>query len=499
MYNMKTIVLLFLIIPFWAIGQTTDNTKGGTGMGIQFVSGLSWQEVKAKAKAENKYIFMDCYATWCGPCKFMSQDIFPQKEVGDYMNAHFINVTVQMDKTEKDKEDVRNGYADAEMLKNDYSVESYPTYLFFSPDGQVLHRVIGATGKEAKDFIVKAAEALDPQRQYYTFVESYKLHALDTGFLRQALTLAIQADDETNAEHISDAYLDCLSGPYNYEEIWLLRKALQSSHDRSFALFLSHPAMIDSVLQRPNAAEDRVAKIIANEEVVVCFSRGDSVIDWRSIVAGIQLKYPAISPSMVSVIYEIYESAIKHALKETLYGDGAPTMANWATIARDIKHKCPGYDPAAIIAKEKPRYYTTKKMWRESDKAALACLHKYGKKMDAYDLNIFLWDYAFMHSTNRYLLLKAVAMSREMIGDTAVLSKINMSHYEYIDTYANLLYKIGQKDKAILWEKKAVEAAGQDNREDLKFIRVNFSVTLSKMQKGEETWVGRSGPRDEYR
>jgi thioredoxin-related protein len=480
-------------------GATTTMDSSTSQKGIAFQTGLSWSQIREKARAEHKYIFMDCYATWCGPCKFMSQEIFPQKEVGDYMNAHFISVAVQMDKTGNDKEEVKAWYANAEMLARDYSIEDYPTYLFFSPDGQVVHRVIGATGKEAKDFIGKAAEALDPQRQYYTVVDSYKTHARDTGFLRHALTLAIQSDDDKNAEHIADAYVDCLSAPYSYEQISLIREALQSSRDRSFALFLHHPAMIDSVLQRPNAAEDRVAKIIANEEVVDSFSRADAIVDWGKIVDGIKLKYPAINETMVRVIHETYESEIKHALlKPLLYGEGAP-MANWARIAQEIKHKCPGYDPEAIIAKEKPRYFTTKKMWRESDKATLACLNKYGSTMDAYDLNTFLWDYAFMHSTNRGLLLKAVDMSRGTIGDTTGTSKISYGQSEYIDTYANLLYKIGEKDKAIAWEKKALEAAEQHNREDLKFDEVNFKVTLSRMQKGEATWVGRSGPRDQYR
>jgi len=39
--------------------------------GVEFDRDLTWQQVKLKAKAENKYIFMDCYATWCGPCKKM--------------------------------------------------------------------------------------------------------------------------------------------------------------------------------------------------------------------------------------------------------------------------------------------------------------------------------------------------------------------------------------------------------------------------------------------
>src|SRR5260221_4585806 len=82
----------------------------GQAEGIHFEQGLTWNEIRAKANAENKFIFMDCYTTWCGPCKFMDVQIFPQEEVGRYFNSHFISVRVQMDRTDKDKDSIRRWY-----------------------------------------------------------------------------------------------------------------------------------------------------------------------------------------------------------------------------------------------------------------------------------------------------------------------------------------------------------------------------------------------------
>jgi uncharacterized protein YyaL (SSP411 family) len=53
-----------------------------------------------KAKKENKLIFVDAYASWCGPCKLMVKNIFPLKTVGDYYNSHFINAKIDMEKGE---------------------------------------------------------------------------------------------------------------------------------------------------------------------------------------------------------------------------------------------------------------------------------------------------------------------------------------------------------------------------------------------------------------
>jgi thiol-disulfide isomerase/thioredoxin len=78
---MRKVVFLFMLLPFLAQAQA----PGQVDTGVQFEHNLSWTAIQAKAKAENKYIFMDCFTTWCGPCRFMSTKIFPQKESGDYM------------------------------------------------------------------------------------------------------------------------------------------------------------------------------------------------------------------------------------------------------------------------------------------------------------------------------------------------------------------------------------------------------------------------------
>ena len=45
--------------------------------------GTTLEQASAKAKAENKLIFIDCYTQWCGPCKKMSKEVFPQASVGE--------------------------------------------------------------------------------------------------------------------------------------------------------------------------------------------------------------------------------------------------------------------------------------------------------------------------------------------------------------------------------------------------------------------------------
>ena len=48
------------------------------GQGINFEK-LTLEEALIKAKTENKYVFVDCYTTWCGPCKRMTEFVFPSE------------------------------------------------------------------------------------------------------------------------------------------------------------------------------------------------------------------------------------------------------------------------------------------------------------------------------------------------------------------------------------------------------------------------------------
>lgn len=92
--------VLILLAPLSVLSQQ---------QGIRFEHGLTWNEIKDKAKAENKYIFVDCYTTWCAPCMYMAQKVFTEPEVGDYFNQHFLNIKLQLNKTPSDDEEVKNG------------------------------------------------------------------------------------------------------------------------------------------------------------------------------------------------------------------------------------------------------------------------------------------------------------------------------------------------------------------------------------------------------
>ena len=100
--------LAFLSLSIIAVSQNKD---------INFEHG-TFAEIKAKAKKENKLIFVDAYTTWCGPCKQMAKTVFTNDAVADFYNFSFINAKIDMEKGEG-----------IEIAKQ-YEVKCYPNLLF---------------------------------------------------------------------------------------------------------------------------------------------------------------------------------------------------------------------------------------------------------------------------------------------------------------------------------------------------------------------------------
>lgn len=112
--------------------------------GIQFFEG-SFQDALELAKKENKLIFFDAYASWCGPCKRMKSKVFTQEEVGSYFNSRFINLKVDMEKGE------------GPSLAKKYGVTSYPTLLFIDHTGKLIHGGVGYHNPSSLIGLVKGA------------------------------------------------------------------------------------------------------------------------------------------------------------------------------------------------------------------------------------------------------------------------------------------------------------------------------------------------------
>jgi thioredoxin-related protein len=142
------LIVICFLLPLTAAAQ-----------GIQFDHD-GWTSAVAKAKFQNKLVFLDGFTVWCGPCKLMSSKTFPDSSVGAYFNEHFINVKIDMERGE--------GIELAKRL----NIQLYPTLLFADGDGNVVHRVAGYYGVE--EFKALGRLALDPEKNLAALERKYK-------------------------------------------------------------------------------------------------------------------------------------------------------------------------------------------------------------------------------------------------------------------------------------------------------------------------------------
>ena len=190
---MKRVFLCLALIAAMVMGAEAQNRS------ITFEQTQEWKKIVKKAKKEKKLIFIDCYTSWCGPCKMLASKVFTQDAVADYFNGTFVNAKFDMEKDE-----------DGVMLKDKYGVKAFPTLLFIDPVTQeAVHRMVGAG--EAEWLIAGAKLANDPENNLSAMMKRYAAGERGADFLKQYLPALASAYMQEEVGEVAAEYLNALS------------------------------------------------------------------------------------------------------------------------------------------------------------------------------------------------------------------------------------------------------------------------------------------------
>jgi len=228
----KSAMGIFLSFSFFGLAFFTG-VSPALAQGIEFFEG-SWEEVLAEAKEQDKLIFVDAYAVWCGPCKRMDAHVFPDARVGSFYNANFINVKLDMEKGE------------GLTFRRQYGVSSFPTFFFIRPDGEVAYRISGA--KPAAEFIQIGEMAMrrmdDLDMLQRTFEEGNREPDFMVRYIR-ALKRTGEAD-----LRIANEYLDEQEDLTIAENLAFILESCSEADSRIFDLLIKHRSEIEQLYSK---------------------------------------------------------------------------------------------------------------------------------------------------------------------------------------------------------------------------------------------------------
>ena len=190
---MKKMCLLVMLLAGIILGSQAQEK------GIRFEQTKEWKKVLKKAKKEKKLIFIDCYTSWCGPCKMLSSQVFTLENVGNQFNADFVNVKYDMEKD-----------ADGVKLKDAFEIKAFPTLVFVDPKTeQVVHKMVGAGSAE---WLMEGGKiAKDPQNNLSGLTKRYDAGERNVDLLSRYLNALASAYMQEKQGAVAAEYLNALS------------------------------------------------------------------------------------------------------------------------------------------------------------------------------------------------------------------------------------------------------------------------------------------------
>ncbi len=200
----------FLLVSIGVLFNQHVKAEDPGTTGIEFESG-NWQSIVDKAKKENKIIFLDAYASWCGPCKRMSADIFTDKQVADYYNSNFINAKIDME--------IGEGIELASL----FEVQAYPTLLYVDANSNMVHRVCGY--REVDNFIEEGRNAKTEGKRLKDIIASFDG--------------AKASAEEMNAMLVTYRNA-CMDNSSAIEQYFSEKNATQCMEDKNWQLIMNH-------------------------------------------------------------------------------------------------------------------------------------------------------------------------------------------------------------------------------------------------------------------
>lgn len=385
----------------------------------------TWQETLDKAKQQNKPIFLDIYASWCGPCKELDQKVYPDDKVAALMNEKFINF----------KADGEEG--EGIELQKQFNISSYPTLIFIKPNGDKFYSYEGY--RDPEEFIQEAEYALSivSKPTVSDYAKSFEKGERSKAFLQEYLN-ALYRDDYEHLfnEKVLEAYIKTLAvtelaQKEVAETIWQQLPSVQRnsfSHEfikKNLSILYTNGVEVD--------AEERLSTTDLSAAVESYFAYYD-------------VKRAINKNDETSVLNAL--SQFKSVCKQGTAWFSEPETTT-LSLKKEFYELNDNKEKVLDVLEEEVAYVYTQLKIEESREAYVDSTADATPNW-AEILNNAAWYY-YENTSNLDKLFKAVEWSKKSIEIEAYAA--------YYDTYAHLLFELDNYEDALIAERKAIELA----------------------------------------
>ncbi|MDP1745352.1 MAG: DUF255 domain-containing protein [Bacteroidota bacterium] len=240
----------------------------------------TFAEIKAKAKKENKLIFIDAFTSWCGPCKWMAANVFTNDTVADYFNTKFINAKFDME--------IGEGVDIAKL----YEVQCYPNLLFIDGDGKLIHR--GAGGLNVKKFTQLAEDAFNPEKRFSKYKDEYPLKKADPAFLKEyveAVSKTCLSTDAPVQDYFKTQKDEVLANRANWD---MIRDYSSDYKSREFVYLLNNVETYNKAYTS-DSVNSKIKEVFLNGGYSIIYTKGAKDSDFEAYKDEIKkMKFAAV-------------------------------------------------------------------------------------------------------------------------------------------------------------------------------------------------------------
>jgi thioredoxin-related protein len=425
------------------------------GQGIKFESDLTWTKIKLKAKAENKIIFLDVFATWCAPCREMDRNIYTKSGVATIINSKFIPYKLQADSTKNDVENIKMWYQDAKQIISRYKINSFPSFLFFSPEGDLIYKETGY--KNEMDFVRLISEVLKTNVDYESLIGNFRKGTLNRTYYTRLIKLA----DENKDMKLGDS----VAGEYTFKYLTSAPKS-QLLTLENLIMISNHPksTVLDS------AASSPFFKYLATKQDSI-----DNIVN-----------FPGFSNWFLT---NIYRSVVTDQISRLGHG---PDESDWTFLKKALfkKINIEAIEVNGMIYDGYITYYRDHQSYNQAIKYFVRKVDLNGLMSLGPAPSNEIGALLLPHCTDKEILLKAASwvFTDIITGDPLLEGDKGNNNF---GIYGGLLYKAGRKVEGIKWMESRIALLSASKSTFAVEKRQKTMCLLNKMMKNEkidDTW-----------